>query len=94
MLYEFKVKKLINLLKINNLNLNDLTTSSNISTITSTKRFIKVSSTKRSKVIRRLLIKRVIIIRVSLKSSTIVVLNTIIIIIRYVFLANLESYRS
>ena len=94
MLYKFKVKKLINLLEIDNLNLNDLITSSNIFIITSTKRFIEASSTKRFKVIRKLLVKRAVAIRVSLKPSTIVALNAIIIIIRYIFFANLESYRS
>ena len=109
MLYKFKVKKLLNLLKINNLDLNNLISSSNISIIITT----KVSSAKRSKnstiaikvqvssireskskVIRRLSLKRTVAIRVSLKSSVIVISNTITAIIRYIFFANLESYRS
>ena len=75
-LYKFKVKKLLNLLEIDNLNLNDLATSSNISTIL---------SIRRSKAIRRFLVKRIVAIKVS-KPSTIVVSTTI-----NIFLAT--SYR-
>ena len=88
MLYKFKIKKLLNLLEINNLNLNDLTTLSNISTISSAKRskdniiaIAEALSTKRSKVIRRLSIKRAVAVRVYIVS------------IRYIFFANSESYR-
>ena len=88
------------MLEINNLDLNNLISSSNISaTITTkappTKRFkstiaIKAPSIKgsKSKVIRRPLVERVVAIRVS-KPSIIVALITII---RYAFPA--ESYRS
>ena len=93
MLYKFKVKKSLNLLEINNLNLNNLVTSSNISIRLSTKRskdiIIEASSIKRSKVIRRFLVKRVVAIRVSLKTPSVIVILTI-----NIFLAILESYRS
>ena len=76
MLYKFKVKKLLNLLRINNLNLNNLilSSSSDISTIVAT----KAPSIKGSEVIRRLLIKRAVAIRVSLRKSSAIAAPTAI----------------
>ena len=79
MLYKFKVKKLLNLLEIDNLNLNNLAISSTKRSKDSTIVVIEASSTKRSKVIRRLLVKYIVATRVST---------------RYIFLAKLECYRS
>ena len=80
-LYKFKVKESLNLLKINNLNLNDLITLSNISTI---------EALAKSFAIKVLVIKRAVADRVSLRKSSINVVSTAI----NIFLAKLDSYYS
>ena len=103
-LYKFKVKKLLNLLEINNLNLNNLITLSNISIIEelaksfaikalAIKRIvaIRVSLRKSSTfVIKVLIIKRIITIRVSLRKSFINIISITI----NIFFAELDSYYS
>ena len=62
MLYKFKVKKSLNLLEMNNLNINDLATPPDMSIISFTKR------SENSAIIIKASIKRAVAIRVPLKS--------------------------
>ena len=79
-LYEFKVKKLLNLLGIDNLNLNDLSTPPDMPTIPSAERS-KDNTTAITEASPAKTIKRAVAVRVPTVST------------RHAFPANSESYR-